>query len=128
MTDQTQQQTRKSTPEEDIRELFARTAKLNDAVSALLAPGWGSEVGIIPFDHPLHVGAKAAPERRQEQPSGPHPFTSTADRIKVLGEIIGRIKHPPSGDSATEDAPATLVLAVLEDLLAELVDRQQAAV
>lgn len=52
------QQMRKSTPEEDIRELFSRTAKLNDAVSALLAPGWGSEAGIIPADHPLYVGEK----------------------------------------------------------------------
>lgn len=54
MNDKTQQQTRKPTTEEDIRELFSRTAKLNDAVSALLAPGWGSEMGIIPADHPLH--------------------------------------------------------------------------
>jgi hypothetical protein len=54
MTDKTEQQNRPSTSAEDIRELFSRTAKLNDAVSALLAPAWGSEAGIIPADHPLH--------------------------------------------------------------------------
>jgi hypothetical protein len=54
MTDQPQQQIRKSTPEEDIRELFSRVAKLNDIASALLAPEWGSEAGIIPTGHPLH--------------------------------------------------------------------------
>jgi hypothetical protein len=62
MSDQTQQQVRKSTPEEDIRELFSRVAKLNDIASALLAPAWGSEVGIIPVDHPLYVGEKPTTE------------------------------------------------------------------
>jgi hypothetical protein len=60
MTDS--QQTRKSTPEEDIRELYHRTAKLNDIASALLAPAWGSEAGIIPVGHPLYVGEKPATE------------------------------------------------------------------
>lgn len=119
MTDQTQQQIRKSTPEEDIRELYSRVAKLNDIASALLAPEWGSEVGIIPSDHPLYVGEKLVPEQAQVQPDQPRATTTASDRARVLKEIIGRIKNPTSGDSATEDAPATLVLAVLEDLLAE---------
>lgn len=63
MTDS--QQTRKRTPEEDIRELYSRTAKLNDRVSALLAPSWGSENGILPTDHPLYVGEN--PSTAEEQ-------------------------------------------------------------
>ncbi|MEU0818896.1 hypothetical protein [Streptomyces mirabilis] len=54
-----QQQTREQTPDEQFRMLFDRTAKLNDAVSALLAPKWGSENGIIPSDHPLYLGEEA---------------------------------------------------------------------
>ncbi|MFB6934559.1 hypothetical protein [Streptomyces chartreusis] len=50
----TSQQDRLSTPEEDIKELYNRFAKLNDIVSALLAPTWGSKTGIIPADHPLY--------------------------------------------------------------------------
>lgn len=56
------QQARKSTPDEDLRELYHRVAKLSDIASALLAPAWGSEVGIIPTDHPLYVGEKPAAE------------------------------------------------------------------
>lgn len=119
MTDQNQQQTRKPTPEEDIRELYSRVAKLNDQVAALRNPAWGSEMGILPVGHPLYVGLKQPAEQERVRPSGPRAATSTADRIRVLGEVIGRIKNPSSGDSATEDAPAALVLAVLEDLLNE---------
>lgn len=63
--------------------------------------------------------ASPSVEQQRVQPSGPHTTTSTADRIRVLREIIGRIKGQTSGDSATEDAPAALVLAALEDLLDE---------
>lgn len=53
----TEQQTRPLTTDEQFRMLFDRTAKLNDAVSALLAPEWGARMGIIPEGHPLHPGA-----------------------------------------------------------------------
>ncbi|MFE2485998.1 hypothetical protein ACFXGR_22410 [Streptomyces mirabilis] len=49
-----QQQTREQTPDEQFRTLFDRTAKLNDAVSALLNPNWGANMGILPEDHPLY--------------------------------------------------------------------------
>lgn len=58
------QQTHPATPEEDIKVLYGRVAKLNDIASALLAPAWGSETGIIPADHPLYVGEKAAGEEQ----------------------------------------------------------------
>jgi hypothetical protein len=52
----TEQQNRPPTPDEQFKMLFARTAKLNDAVSALLSPEWGAEAGILPEGHPLHPG------------------------------------------------------------------------
>lgn len=57
MTDSVQ--TRDMTPDEKFRALFARTAKINDAVSALLSPEWGARMGIIPEGHPLHPGTQA---------------------------------------------------------------------
>lgn len=53
----TEQQARPLTTDEQLRMLFDRTAKLNDAMSALLAPEWGARMGIIPEGHPLHPGA-----------------------------------------------------------------------
>lgn len=63
------QQTRPLTTDEQLRMLFERTAKLNDKVSALLAPAWGSEMGIIPTDHPLYQGEK--PPAVQEEQGAP---------------------------------------------------------
>lgn len=56
---QTGQQTRKPTPEEDIRVLYKRVARLNDRVAALLDPAWGAKARILPEDHPLHPGDTA---------------------------------------------------------------------
>lgn len=56
----TDAQTRPATPEEDIRELYQRVARLNDVVSALLNPAWGSEHGYLPQGHPLRVDLRAA--------------------------------------------------------------------
>ena len=55
----TSQQDRPMTPEENFRELYARVAKLNDSVSALMSPEWGAEAGLLPEGHPLHPGAVA---------------------------------------------------------------------
>lgn len=64
------QKSREMTPDENFRELYKRFAQLNDKVSALLAPAWGSEIGLIPTDHPLYQGEKPASggevERRLE--------------------------------------------------------------
>jgi hypothetical protein len=51
------QQIRPQTTDEQLKELFSRTAKLNDAMSALLDPRWGANVGILPKDHPLYPKA-----------------------------------------------------------------------
>ncbi|MYS70363.1 hypothetical protein GTY88_07935 [Streptomyces sp. SID5926] len=59
------QKSRELTPDENFRELYKRFAKLNDKVTALLAPAWGSELGLIPTDHPLYQGEKL--EEAQEQ-------------------------------------------------------------
>ena len=55
-----QQQIRPQTIDEQLKKLFSRTAKLGDAVEALLAPEWGSEAGIIPEGHPLHPAQQTA--------------------------------------------------------------------
>ncbi|MER5902981.1 hypothetical protein ABT150_23230 [Streptomyces mirabilis] len=78
-----QQQTREQTPDEQFRMLFDRTAKLNDAVSALLNPNWGANAGILPEDHPLYpdvleplpgsiVKPAATPTSPQDSPPAPH--------------------------------------------------------
>ncbi|MFH9823045.1 hypothetical protein [Streptomyces bobili] len=61
------QKTREMTPEENFRELYKRFAQLNDKVSALLAPAWGSEMGIIPASHPLYQGEKSSPALTEEE-------------------------------------------------------------
>ncbi|WP_019328838.1 hypothetical protein [Streptomyces sp. TOR3209] len=57
MTTDSQQYCGKTT-EENFRELYKRTAELNDTVRALLSPAWGSEMGLLPADHPLYQGEK----------------------------------------------------------------------
>jgi len=90
MTDQTQQQTRNTTPQEDIRELYSRVAKLNDIASALLAPEWGSEVGIIPTGHPLYVGEKR-PDQEQDAPVDWQGVVKRREReLKKVGEARHR--------------------------------------
>lgn len=107
MTDQTQQQTRKATPEEDIRELFSRVAKLNDIASALLAPEWGSEAGIIPADHPLYVGEKLAAEE-QSAPVDWQGIARQREReLKAVGEARHRAEQQRNRLGAVLDAALT---------------------
>ncbi|MER5694902.1 hypothetical protein ACWDBO_31330 [Streptomyces mirabilis] len=97
-----QQQTREQTPEEQFRMLFDRTAKLNDAVSALLAPRWGSENGIIPSDHPLYVGEEAAGE---EQAAPVDWQAIVRDRERELKKV-GEARH--RAETAVRELTATL--------------------
>lgn len=83
---QTAEETIKPTLGEDITELFSRVAKLNDIASALLAPAWGSEQGIIPPGHPLYVGELAAPA----VVSSPLPDQTALDRVRALHQPIQR--------------------------------------
>lgn len=91
MTDQTQQQTRKPTPDDDIRELYSRVAKLNDRTSALLAPAWGSEVGIIPSDHPLYVAEK--PTAVGEEQAAPVDWQAIAKQRERELKNVGEARH-----------------------------------
>lgn len=114
MTGETQQQTRNTTPEEDIRELYSRTAKLNDAISALLSPAWGSEAGIIPTDHPLYVGEE--PLATQEEQGTPVDWPAIVRQrereLKKVGEArhqaeeLLRVAHETSNRSEAERAHA----------------------
>ncbi len=86
------QKDRDMTPAENFRELYKRTAELNDKVSALLAPAWGSELGIIPSDHPLYQGEK--PPAAQEEQAAPvdwQAITRLREReLKTVGEARHR--------------------------------------
>ncbi|MFB8772128.1 hypothetical protein [Streptomyces broussonetiae] len=84
------QQTRPATPEEDIKALYGRVAKLNDAVSALLAPGWGSEAGIIPPGHPLHVSEQSAAAQEQ---GAPVDWKAVAERRERELKTVGEARH-----------------------------------
>ncbi|MFJ3021455.1 hypothetical protein ACIPH4_10955 [Streptomyces tendae] len=81
------QKTREMTPDENFRELYKRFAQLNDKVSALLNPAWGSEMGLIPTGHPLYEGEK--PEETQEQ-DAPVDWRAVVQRrerdLKAVGE------------------------------------------
>lgn len=104
-----QQQTRNTTPEEDIRVLFSRTAKLNDAISALLAPEWGSEMGIIPPGHPLYVGEKpTAAEGEQAAPVDWQAITKQREKeLKAVGEARHRAEKQRNQLAATLSAALT---------------------
>ena len=112
------QQSRPLTTEEQFRMLFDRTAKLNDKVSALLAPAWGSEMGIIPTDHPLYQGEK--PPAAQEEQGAPVDWQAIAHqrerelrtegerkRAEQLEELLS-VAHETSNRSEAERARAVL--------------------
>ncbi len=85
------QQSRQPTTEEQLRMLFDRAAKLNDKVSALLAPAWGSEMGIIPTDHPLYQGEK--PPAVQEEQGAPVDWQAIAHQRERELKTEGERKH-----------------------------------
>ncbi|MGW8719651.1 hypothetical protein ACWGNR_10120 [Streptomyces althioticus] len=84
------QKTREMTPEENFRELYKRFAQLNDKVSALLAPAWGSEMGLIPSDHPLYQGEK--PVQEQEQ-GGSVDWRAIVERRERQLKTVGGARH-----------------------------------
>lgn len=95
-----QQQIRPQTTDEQLKELFSRTAKLNDAMSALLDPRWGANVGILPKAHPLYpktleplpstFGHKAS-EQEQTAPVDWQDIAKRREReLKQVGEARRR--------------------------------------
>ena len=96
MTDQTEQQNRPPTPEEDIRDLYSRVAKLNDAMSALLDPEWGAQAGILPDLHPLHPARQAMPLQAlagdQEQ-AAPVDWEAVVKRRERELKQVGEARH-----------------------------------
>ncbi len=86
-----QQQIRPETVDEQLKKLFDRTAKLNDRVSALLAPEWGSEVGIIPADHPLYVGEK--PDAGEGEQGAPVDWQAIVQRRERELKQVGEARH-----------------------------------
>lgn len=92
MTDS--QQDRDLTAGEQFKMLLDRTAKLNDIASALLAPQWGSEVGIIPPDHPLYVGERPTEQREQGAPVDWQAIAGQREReLKKVGEARHRAEQ-----------------------------------
>ncbi|WP_327592485.1 hypothetical protein [Streptomyces chartreusis] len=89
MTDS--QQNRPSTPEEDIKTLYGRVAKLDDITSALLSPAWGSEAGIIPTDHPLYVGEN--PAVADEEHGVPVDWQAITKRRERELKKVGEARH-----------------------------------
>ncbi|MDQ0809875.1 hypothetical protein QFZ63_001589 [Streptomyces sp. B3I7] len=85
------QQSRPLTTDGQLRMLFERTAKLNDKVSALLNPAWGSEMGIIPIDHPLYQGQK--PSAAQEEQAAPVDWQAIARQRERELKTEGERKH-----------------------------------
>jgi|SRR5882672_4733671 len=72
-----QRQTRQPTPEEDIRVLYKRVARLNDQVAALLNPEWGASNGILPEGHPLHPDTMKSDAADPQSEADPERLTAT---------------------------------------------------
>lgn len=110
MTDQptTKAQTIKPTLGEHVTELFARVAKLNDKMAAVLAPEWGARMGIIPEGHPLHPGATDTSPEEQSAPADWEAIARHREReLKRVGEArhraeeeLRRYTEAESADSA----------------------------
>ncbi|MEV5048228.1 hypothetical protein AB0N20_27425 [Streptomyces griseoincarnatus] len=95
------QKARETTPEENFRELYKRFAQLNDKVSALLAPAWGSEMGLIPSDHPLYQGEK--PVQEQEQ-GAPVDWRAVVERRERELKTVGEARHAAEQRAARAEA------------------------
>lgn len=82
------EQTRPATPEEDISILYKRVARLNDKVSALLDPQWGTKHRILPAGHPLRVEPDA---KEQGAPTDWQAIAQQREReLKTVGEARHR--------------------------------------
>ena len=95
------QKARETTPEENFRELYKRFAQLNDKVSALLAPAWDSEMGLIPSDHPLYQGEK--PVQEQEQ-GAPVDWRAVVERRERELKTVGEARHAAEQRAARAEA------------------------
>lgn len=82
-----EQQVRPATPDEDIRVLYRRVAKLNDRVSALLDPAWGAKARLLPTDHPLHPGDTAAEQ------GAPTDWQAVARQREQELKTVGEARH-----------------------------------
>lgn len=129
MNDQTttSAQASPTTAEDNFRTLFHRTAKLNDAVSALLNPAWGSETGLIPPGHPLYVGEETSASNGvtagmrdlsipEQAPAAARPRCTCAG--VGFGDGSCKVHNPPADD---EDAQRT----ARRDSTRNLLDRLQ---
>lgn len=110
----TSAQTLEETPDEKFRMLFHRTAKLNDAVSALLNPKWGAEAGLIPEDHPLHPGAR----EESEESGAPTDWRAVAQDMerRLKAEAVRRHE----AEAEVKQWEATYGENALRDALARL--------
>jgi hypothetical protein len=109
------QKIREMTPDENFRELYKRFAQLNNKVSALLNPAWGSETGLIPTGHPLYESEK--PEETQEQ-DAPVDWRAVIQRrerdLKAVGEAHQKTVEERDG-AYRERAHLVALLAALTD-------------
>lgn len=88
-------QTRPATPEEDISILYKRVARLNDKVSALLDPQWGTKHRILPDGHPLRVEPDA---KEQGAPIDWQAIAQQREReLKTVGEERHRAETERDG-------------------------------
>lgn len=89
------EQTRPATPEEDISILYKRVARLNDKVSALLDPQWGTKHHILPEGHPLRVEPDA---KEQGAPVDWQAIAQQREReLKTVGEARHRAETERDG-------------------------------
>lgn len=108
-------QVREETPDEQFRMLFDRTAKLNDAVSALLAPAWGSEAGIIPSSHPLYVSQNPPAAAEQGAPIDWQAIARQREHeLKREGEHRYEVEHERDG-AYRERAHLVALLAAMTE-------------
>jgi len=84
----TSAQTRPLTVEEQLKKLFERTAKLNDALSALIAPDWGAQAGLLPETHPLHPSQQATPLELVRDEETPDAVNELAAAVRDLASVV----------------------------------------
>lgn len=81
------EQTRPATPDEDISILYKRVARLNDKVSALLDPQWGTKHHILPEGHPLRVETDA------KEQGAPVDWQAIAQQRERELKTVGEARH-----------------------------------
>jgi len=81
-------QTRPLTVEEQLQKLFAHTAKLNDGLSALIAPEWGAQAGLLPETHPLHPAQQTATLELVRDEETPGAVNELAAAVRDLASVV----------------------------------------